>query len=135
MGRLQTLWQEASPPTLDARLSLLGAFAANLRAIGPANFLYADGDALFAHGHKRLQGGGPQAQPPGLWTLQRHCVPSDPSPVHEAGVAIAQEERVSLLIASVPLTDESWQPLADCELMAVRQGQLLAARTAGTARN
>lgn len=59
MGRLQTLWQEASPPALDARLSLFGAFAADLRAIEPANFLYADGDALFAHGHKRLQGGGP----------------------------------------------------------------------------
>lgn len=49
-------------------------------------------------------------------------------------MAIAQEERVSLLIASVPLTEESWQPLAEGELMAVRQGQLLAARTAGTAR-
>lgn len=132
MGRLRTLWQEASPPTLDARLLLLGAFADELRALGPANFLYADGDTLFAHGHKRLQKGSTHAQPPGLWMLQRHCAPSDPPPAHQAGVTIAQEERVSLLIASVPLTDEAWQPVAEGELVAVRQGQLLATRRAGT---
>ena len=127
MGRLQTLWQQADPPTLEARLSVIGAFAAELRALGPANFLYADSDSLFAHGHKRLQKARPHAQPPGLWMLQRHCAPSDPPPAHKAGVAIAEEERVSLLIASVPLTDEAWQPLAEGELVAVRQGRLLVA--------
>lgn len=130
MGRLRTLWQEASPPPLNERLSVIAAFAADLRVLGPANFLYADGDTLFAHGHKRLQKGSPHAEPPGLWTLQRHCAPADPPPAHQAGVAIAQEERVSLLIASVPLTDEAWQPLAEGELVAVRQGQLLTARKA-----
>ena len=131
MGRLRTLWQQASPPPLDKHLSVIAAFAAELRALGPANFLYADADALFAHGHKRLQKGSPHAQPPGLWTLQRHCAPADPPPAHQAGVAIAQEERVSLFIASVPLTNEAWQPLAEGELVAVRHGQLLARSLGG----
>jgi glutamine amidotransferase len=132
-GRLQKLWAGTTLPTLEGRLSLIAAFATELRALGPANFLYGDGDMLFAHGHKRLQKGSPHAQPPGLWTLQRTCAPADPPPAHQAGVAIAHEERVSLFIASVPLTNEAWQPMAEGELVAVRHGQLLAARQAETA--
>ena len=56
-----------TPATLESAVCVLSratdlycsSSAADLRAIEPANFLYADGDALFAHGHKRLQGGGP----------------------------------------------------------------------------
>lgn len=130
MGRLRTLWIETRLPTLEARLSLLAAFAAELRALGPANFLYADGDALFAHGHRRMQSNSDRAQPPGLWTLQRHCAPANTPPDDHAGVAMAKEERVSLLIASVPLTSEAWQPLAEGELIAARHGELLASQGA-----
>ncbi|MDO8771756.1 MAG: class II glutamine amidotransferase, partial [Burkholderiaceae bacterium] len=91
---------------------------------------YADGDTLFAHGHKRLQPDIGHAGPPGLWMLQRHCPPEEPATAREAGVAIVQEERVVLFIASVPLTDEAWQPLAEGDLVAVRQGALLATRGA-----
>ncbi|MDP1887348.1 class II glutamine amidotransferase [Polaromonas sp.] len=132
LERLRPLWNGADPPSLDARLSLLASFAADLRALGPANFLYADGDTLFAHGHKRLQPDIGHAGPPGLWMLQRHCPPEEPATAREAGVAIVQEERVVLFIASVPLTDEAWQPLAEGELVAVRQGALLATRGAVT---
>jgi hypothetical protein len=48
------LWVEASPPSLGVRMSLLATFAADLLALGPANFLYSDGDALFVHSDKRL---------------------------------------------------------------------------------
>ena len=130
MERLRPLWDGAEPPSLDARLSLLACFAADLRALGPANFLYADGDTLFAHGHKRLQPDLGRPGPPGLWMLQRHCPPEEPATAREAGVAIVQEERHALFIASVPLTDEAWQPLAEGELVAVRQGALLATRGA-----
>ena len=132
LGRLQNLWDGAMLPTLDARLSLLAAFAADLRRLGPANFLYADSDALFAHSHRRLQNGRGHAEPPGLWTLQQHCAPADSLPKQQAGVSIAQEERVSLLIASVPLTDEAWQPMPEGELVAVRDGQLIATRAGVT---
>lgn len=52
LARLNGLWTGDAPPSLDARASLLAAFAADLRPLGPANFLYADGDALFAHGNR-----------------------------------------------------------------------------------
>lgn len=132
LGRLQSLWDGATMPTLDARLSLLAAFASDLRQLGPANFLYADSDALFAHGHRRLQNGRGHAEPPGLWILQQHCAPADPPPTQHAGISIAQEERVSLLIASVPLSADAWQPIPEGELVAVRDGQLMATRASLT---
>lgn len=112
----------AAPNCLTAAWA---SHASELRALGPANFLYADGDTLFAHGHKRLQPDIGRAGPPGLWMLQRHCPPEQSTPAHEAGVAIAEEGRHALFIASSPLTDEAWQPLAEGELVAVRQGELL----------
>ncbi|MDP3171615.1 MAG: class II glutamine amidotransferase [Polaromonas sp.] len=134
MERLRALWGSAEPPALDARLDLLASFASQLRALGPANFLYADGDALFAHGDRRLQPDSGHAGPPGLWTLQQHCAPADTPPGQQAGVAITQEERTSLLVASVPLNAEDWEPLGEGELVAVRHGELLARRSANTAR-
>ena len=67
---------------------LLAAFAAELRVLGRANYLYADGDALFAHGHRRIQPARGRIEPPGLWTLQRHRLPVDPSPERQGGVSI-----------------------------------------------
>jgi len=72
LDRLQALWQAGTPPPLDARLAVVSAFAAELRELGPANFLYADGEVLFAHGHRRIQAGG-RIEPPGLFLLSRQC--------------------------------------------------------------
>jgi predicted glutamine amidotransferase len=58
LARMRAAWTGAGPPPIEERLGLLTAFAAELRALGPANFLYADGDAVFAHGHERTQPGG-----------------------------------------------------------------------------
>jgi predicted glutamine amidotransferase len=133
LARMRTLWEAAETPSLEARISLLASFAADLRTLGPANFLYADGDALLAHGHRRRQRAGGRAEPPELWALQRHCVPADPSPDHRAGVSMAHRERVALLVASVPLTDEAWRPLSEGELVAVRAGEVLATRFSAAA--
>ncbi|BDT67547.1 putative glutamine amidotransferase YafJ [Comamonadaceae bacterium OS-1] len=129
LARLHTLWAgAASPPPLEARMALLVAFAADMRALGPANFLYSDGDTLFAHGHRRIHADGEPAEPPGLWLLERVCMSAAPPPAHQDGVAIEAdaEEHDALLIASVPLTGEAWRPLAEGALVAVRQGKLLA---------
>ena len=129
LARLSNLWgdaKEADPPSLQARMALLAVFAAELRSLGPANFLYADGDALFAHGHRRLQRGKARPEPPGLWLLQRHCTGADAAPDCDAGVSITQAARSAVLIASVALTDEAWRPLVEGELVAVRAGELLA---------
>jgi predicted glutamine amidotransferase len=130
LARMRTLWGDAGLPPVEARMTLLATFAADLRALGAANFLYADGDALFAHGHRRLTRLDGPIEPPGLWTLRRHRAPSDPPPVHEAGVAVVHGDTAAVFIASVPLTDEAWRPLHEGELMAVRDGEVIATRLA-----
>ncbi len=129
LGRLRLLWEEGRTPPLQSRMALLADFAADLRALGPANFLYADGDALFAHGNRRIQPALGRIEPPGLWVLQRHCTPPDLSPEGQGGVAVAHEERAIVWVASVPLTDEAWRPLAEGELLAIRAGEVLATHT------
>jgi predicted glutamine amidotransferase len=128
--RMRPLWDKAALPSLDARMTLLAAFAADLRMLGAANFLYADGDAVFAHGHRRLTGLGGSIEPPGLWALRRHRAPADPAPDRRAGVSLDHGDSAAVFIASVPLTDEAWRPLQEGELMAVRDGEVVATRLA-----
>jgi glutamine amidotransferase len=93
LERLLPLWQDGRVPPLDTRVALLAEFASDLRALGPANFLYADGDALFAHGNRRIQPALGRIEPPGLWLLSRHCTPPEPSPESQGGVSVDQGER------------------------------------------
>ena len=126
LARLSEIWKERGVPALDKRLSLIAKFASDLRELGPANFLYADGDALFVHGHRRLQKDSHRAEPPGLWMLTRHCVCPMPELIENTGVSIVQKNGTALLFASVPLTEEAWSPLAENELLAVRRGEVVA---------
>ena len=127
LERLRPLWADRAPPPLEQRMTLLAEFAAELRLLGPANFLYADGDALFAHGHRRIQPSLGRIEPPGLWALQRHRPPVDPSPERQGGVSISEPEQAVVCVASVPLNDDdAWRPLGEGELLAVRRGELLA---------
>jgi glutamine amidotransferase len=102
------------------------AFAADLRSLGPANFLYSDGNALFAHGDRRKQlpSGGVKA--PGLVFLQRKCQPTGTGFV-ASGVSVeaAVADQSITLIASVPLTDDPWQELAEGAVIAISKGQIL----------
>jgi len=100
-----------APSPLHERFAVVVRFAAVLRALGPANFLYSDGDALFIHGHTRRHRPGAPAEPPGLHMLRRRCAPG----------------QQVVLAASVPLTPEpGWQPLAEGELVVVQQGTVVA---------
>jgi predicted glutamine amidotransferase len=90
--------------SLHERRAAVLQFAAALRALGPANFLYADGDTLFLHGHRRVSG-------PGLHVLERRCAP----------------DQQVLLAASVPLTPErGWRPMLEGELLAAAGGAIVA---------
>lgn len=125
LDRLEGLWQAAAGgmPPLQARLEVVAEFAAELRGFGPANFLYADGDALFAHAHKRIQADG-HTGPPGLHLLQRHCEESA-SDLARSGVTLTTVPQDTCLLASVPLTDEPWQPLPEGEVIAVTHGRIV----------
>lgn len=110
IDRLRPLWDHGVPSMHD-RLDEIVDFAAELRTLGPANFLYSDGELIVAHGHRRRSDAG-AIEPPGLHVLCRRCVESD-----------AQEVA---LVASVPLSDEPWQPLAAGELVVLRDGRVAA---------
>ncbi len=129
LERISRLWREPRRvPPVETRLALVAEFAAGLRELGPANFLYADGDALFVHGHRRTHADG--IRPPGLHVLHRICAP-DSAAFKAEGLsiepgAVAQQ---AVLAASVPLTGgEPWQPLAEGEMVAVQGGQIVARR-------
>lgn len=123
LERLSDLWAGGGryPSTAD-RLSIVERFAADMRALGPANFLYTDGDTLFAHGDQRMQADG-HIVPPGLWHLRRTCT-VDADLAVEGGIAIAGPVRDQqlTLVASVPLSAESWVPLAKGQIVVIRDG-------------
>ena len=65
MDALRPLWAPGPAPSLAARTEVVSRFGAALRELGPANFLYCDGDALFAHADRRHQSdGSPDGAPP-----------------------------------------------------------------------
>jgi len=125
LSRMSPLWDDNTHPSRDARQSIVSSFAVDLAKLGPANFLYSDGEVLYAHGHRRLQPAIGKVEPPGLWTLQRRCKSGDASPVQQGGLAVNDGDQSVVFVASVPLTDEAWRPLAEGEVMAVCAGELL----------
>jgi len=137
LGRMEDLWSSSDAvPELSARLEVFADFAAELRPLGPANLLYSDGEALFVHGHRRTQSDG-EIRWPGLHQLCRTCAAGEGS-LEAAGLSVAtadRERQEVVLIASVPLTDEGWQPLGEGEVLVLDRGQILARREAPRARS
>ncbi len=109
-------------PSLEIRFQIIKELAAKMREMGPANFLYFDGEALFVHSDRRKQCDG-SISPPGLHWLKRRCPPPEAS-----GLTIehsSEEEQQVILVASVPLTAEAWTPMARGQLVAMAGGQIL----------
>ena len=125
LARLASAWLHGPGiPPLAERLAIVKQFALELRPLGPANFIYSDGDALFAHGHKRTHADG--IRPPGLHLLTRHCA-GEPHRMDTPGLSIstASGPQSVVLFASVPLTDEAgWRALADGEVVVARGGEI-----------
>ena len=123
LDRLAPLWA-AGLPSLEVRLAALRAFAAELRTLGPANFLYTDGDVVFAHGHRRKHDSG-EIRAPGLHVLCRTCT-AGADGVPMAGVSIAPDEDQQVaLVASVPLSAEGWEALAEGAILVLRDGRVI----------
>ncbi len=106
-----------------ARCAVLESFATAFQAHGLSNFIYSDGELLFAHSDRRPQPNG-SIGPPGLHVLTRACSLADGS-VSAAGLNVEAEDIRVVLIASVPLTDENWRPLAEGETVSVAAGGYL----------
>jgi glutamine amidotransferase len=111
-------------PDLAVRLETVAGFAKELGQFGPANFLYCDGEVLFAHGHRRKQPNG-EYDPPGLYWLHRQCARED---LHSgtSGVSVISPHQHVILVASVPLTEEAWEPFREGEVIAISKGKIAA---------
>jgi predicted glutamine amidotransferase len=123
LARLEPLWTGDAAPSPAARYDIVAAFAADLRPLGPANFVYTDGEYLFAFGDRRRQQDG-RFVAPGLHILTRHCG-SWQGKTGIDGVSIESQEQTILLLASVPLTNEAWRPLGEGELLMARHGGIM----------
>ena len=129
LARLQEVWLSSTGvPALADRLRVVADFAAELRPLGPANFIYADGQTVFGHGNKRRHSDGAM-RPPGLCMLRRRCPAEAPS-LSGSGIAIDLPEQEVALLASVPLTDEAWTPLAEGEVIAIEDAAVLSRESA-----
>ena len=130
LERLIPLWESAARPTLEARRAVVEGFAAEMRPLGIANFLYSDGEFIFGHGHRRTQADGVVA-PPGLWSRHRHRA-STSSPAEASGLTIhpdnahpAGAAQEMALLASVPVTAGHWRPLEEGEVVVISAGELV----------
>ncbi len=129
LARLAPLWRDGVP-ALERRLAVVAAFAADLRALGPANFLYSDSVTLFAHSHLRHQDDG-TVRPPGLHLL-RLDGGTDQVSMTGGGVDVQLHENGSdsIVLASVPLSDDGWEPVAQGTVLAIENGIAVANVTA-----
>ena len=124
LERLSELWLNSTGvPELSHRLQLVSQFASEIRPLGPANFLYADGDALFAHANKRTQPDTGKVEPPGLYWLCRQC--TSKSYLDVSGLHLEGNDQQVVLIASVPLTQEGWMPLDEGEVLCIQDGEVV----------
>ena len=115
-----------TPLAFERRIEIVAAFAAALRRLGSANFLFADGEYAYLHGDRRSARPGEAAKAPGLhFTIEHDADAGAPFPGH-GGVKVARVDRPVLLAASVPLTPGNWTPLAAGELLVVQDGRIVA---------
>ena len=86
--------------------------------------VYADGNYLFVQANQRYQEDG-STRPPGLHILNRRCRAPQET-VSGGGVSVTSDIQAVTLLASVPLTDEDWQPLPKNTILALSQGEVVA---------
>ena len=131
LDQMAAIWTVPhATPTLRQQFLIVSSFAGELRRLGPANFLYSDGDLLFAHGHRRKHADTGRIAAPGLVLLQRQCQSGQQGIVAD-GLSVRSTDQLVSLFASVPLTSERWELLAEGELVAVSRGQFAARQLVG----
>lgn len=124
LERLSRLWRETDGaiPLLSERYDIVSGFAHEVAPLGPANFLYSDGDAIFAHGNRRTQAASGEIRPPGMYWHCRRCEPDGPFDVE--GVNLRGQDQSVALVASVPLSDENWLPMKEGEVLCLKDGEV-----------
>ncbi|WP_282607049.1 class II glutamine amidotransferase [Pelagibius sp. Alg239-R121] len=129
LERLRSVWlNNDQAPSVNERLRLFAGFASDMRRLGSANFLYSDGEVLFAHADRRIyeEGGGfSEPRAPGL--SLRNCVACQQGPEWACdGLRVGLGDQSTLLLASVPLDEYGWEALPEGTALAVRDGMEIA---------
>lgn len=111
MNELAEVTEPDDDSSADRLTSAFASFTRRMRELGPANIIFAANRRLLVHADRRTQRPG-VIEPPGLWMLQRSCLASkSPASIEGGGVCIDGLALSVVLVASVPLTAEPWQPL------------------------
>ena len=125
LDRLQPMWLASQHmPSLEDRLEVFLSFSREIRPLGPANFIYTDGDVVVLHGHQRKHKDDGRIRPPGLHLLCRSCQ-AEPASIRSRGLTIDATTQHVVLAASVPLTDEPWMKLGEGEVVVLRAGEIV----------
>jgi len=127
LHRLEPLWSsDDGIPPLDARIGVFREVVRAARGLGPANFIYSDGETILAHGHKRRPTLSDDPRPPGLHVLRRTCLKEQDRLIGKGlTVQSARAQQDVVLVASVPLTEENWAPLGEGEILALAHGKIV----------
>ena len=123
MSFIKKLWHQGVPD-LQKRSEIVERVFTELATLGPANFVYSDGDYLYAFANKRIQPNG-KIEPPGMYWLTRQCCENNSTTPYSLYNSSADIHQQVVLFSSVPLTSESWQPIPSGKLLVTKNGNLL----------
>lgn len=110
--------EELSPLPEQTRYAQLEQRLQHIAEQGPLNLLFSNGQQLFAFSNKRTQKDG-EIRAPGMVWLSRQC--SAQQEQRNSGISIDSDQKL-ILFASVPLTDEDWQPMPPNRLWIAQDG-------------
>ena len=107
----------------EERLAIISDFACYVKDKGIFNFLYCDGEYLFVHSHKRTQSDG-EVKPPGLFVLTRQGHHESHCEIPGVNLQCEHDLPDMALVASMPLTDENWEPLPTETITVLHHGKV-----------
>ncbi len=119
---IEALWRNGTPP-LAQRFSTVERFAQHQREHGSLNFLYCDGETLFAHGHRHTIPGDAISSDPGLYVLERDAGDGEGDGAPCVGLTCEGGKGPQAIVATVPLDGQPWTPLAHGEIACFEQGR------------
>jgi len=111
-------------------MDVIHSFGCELAELGPCNFLYTVGNKIYAFASRRRYPDGERE--PGLWRLSRQCREAQTNiyaPEIQLQPSIEVDQKV-ILCASIPVTEEDWQPFLMNELICISKGQIIDRRLA-----
>ena len=121
-AQLLTILEKVDALCDAEKFTKIERFLNTLAELGPLNLLFSDSEHLYAYSNKRTQKNG-QVSAPGMHFLCRQCNAEQERAL--SGVEIQGDQQNLILFASVPLSDEHWQPMTPNVLYVAKQGMLI----------